>query len=50
MWRTTDRLSGGVLKDLVMAIADQPDGFDVAAEIYCQCDYFQIPQSTGIMR
>lgn len=31
--RTTDHLAGGVLKDLLLLIADQPDGFDVALEI-----------------
>jgi hypothetical protein len=31
--RTTDHLAGGVLKDLLLTIADQPDGFDVALEI-----------------
>ena len=31
--RTTDHLEGGVLKDLVLQIADQPNGFDVALEI-----------------
>ena len=31
--RTTDRLAGGALKDLLLLIADQPDGFDVAMEI-----------------
>jgi hypothetical protein len=31
--RTTDHLQGGALKDLVLLIADQSDGFDVALEI-----------------
>lgn len=31
--RTTDHLAGGVLKDLLLLIADQSDGFDVALEI-----------------
>lgn len=31
--RTTDHLAGGVLKELLLLIADQPDGFDVALEI-----------------
>jgi hypothetical protein len=31
--RTTDRLSGSDLKDLLQLIADQPAGFDVALEI-----------------
>jgi hypothetical protein len=30
---TTDHLNGDVLKDLVLLIADQPDGFSVALEI-----------------
>lgn len=29
----TDHLAGGALKDLVLLIADQPDGFDVALDI-----------------
>lgn len=31
--RVTDHLAGGVLKDLLVLIADQPDGFDVALEV-----------------
>lgn len=31
--RTMDRLEGGAFKDLVLLIADQPDGFHVALEI-----------------
>ena len=31
--QATDRLEGGALKDLVLFIADQPDGFPVALEI-----------------
>lgn len=31
--RTTDRLSGGAIKELLLLIADQPDGFDVALEL-----------------
>ncbi len=31
--RATDHLAGGILKDLLLLIADQPDGFDVAVEI-----------------
>jgi hypothetical protein len=31
--RATDKLSGAVLKDLVLLIADQSDGFDVALKI-----------------
>ena len=31
--KTTDHLDGGSLKDLVLLIADQPDGFGVALEI-----------------
>lgn len=31
--RTTDRLGGDILKDLLLVIASQPDGFDVALEI-----------------
>ena len=31
--RATDHLESSVLKDLVLLIADQPDGFDVALEI-----------------
>jgi hypothetical protein len=31
--RVTDQLAGGVLKDLLVLIADQPDGFDVALEV-----------------
>ena len=31
--RSTDRLAGGVLKDLLLLIADQSDGLDVALEI-----------------
>lgn len=31
--RTTEHVEGGVLKDLVLLIADQPDGFYVALEI-----------------
>jgi hypothetical protein len=31
--RTTDHLAGEVLKDLLLLIADQADGFDVAVEI-----------------
>lgn len=31
--RVTDHLPGGVLKDLLVLIADQPDGFDVALEV-----------------
>jgi hypothetical protein len=31
--RTTDHVAGGLLKDLLLLIANQPDGFDVALEI-----------------
>ncbi|MCI0146673.1 hypothetical protein KNO81_12320 [Paraburkholderia sediminicola] len=31
--RVTEQLAGGVLKNLLLLIADQPDGFDVALEI-----------------
>ena len=31
--RTTDHLAGDILKDLLLLIADQPEGFDVALEI-----------------
>jgi hypothetical protein len=31
--RATDHLAGGILKDLLLLIADQPEGFDVALEI-----------------
>ena len=31
--RTTDQLSGGDLRDLLLQIAEHPDGFDVALEI-----------------
>jgi hypothetical protein len=31
--RATDQLAGKVLRSLIMAIADQPDGFDVALDI-----------------
>ncbi len=31
--QTTRRLTGGVLRDLLLLIADQPDGFDVALNI-----------------
>lgn len=30
---TSDQLEGGALKDLILLIADQPDGFEVALEI-----------------
>lgn len=33
--RTIDHLPGGILKDLLLLIADQPNGFDVALEILC---------------
>lgn len=31
--RATDQLAGGILKDLLLLIADQPNGFDIALKI-----------------